>query len=359
MAFKLSDDDCTEHSLVPDTPTDAALQELCDSFEKAKAVPNEFKELLAKIHEIPQLKDEDIHDEEVAGAVLQVKATIDTTFVHARSYVTKCHELADYICDEEQYTIKAIEEGNVEEFKDFLEEVLSKSKCCQKDLCTLIDFINAEKESISERQSMIEEKKDKAHNKCTDALITSAVAGTGALIGAVTTASGVTAIAGGVGYLPVLVGGVIVTMVTPQALVLGGVIAVPIGLGVALAGLVVAVRGHKNYNESKKVEEFCMKALVAVYKMKNKLIQIETSLKNVNEHLKTAIDNNLNDVYEDDERLEKLKPVKGRSGSGQVKRSILKKLKTVTKETNVLKEYCHPLVNAKSLEAFIKLLEMK
>ena len=68
MAFKLSDDDCTEHSLVPDTPTDTALQELYDSFEKTKAVPHEFKELLAKIHEIPQLKDEDIHDKEVAGS---------------------------------------------------------------------------------------------------------------------------------------------------------------------------------------------------------------------------------------------------------------------------------------------------
>ena len=52
--------------------------------------------------------------------------------------------------------------------------------------------------------------------------------------------------------------------------------------------------------------------------------------------------------YEDDERLEKLKPVNGRSGSGQVKRSILKKVKAVTKETNVLKELCH----AKSLEAY-------
>ena len=169
------------------------------------------------------------------------------------------------------------------------------------------------------------------------------------LIGAATAADGAVAIAGGVGYLPVLVGGVIVTMVTPQALVLGGAIAVPIGLGVALAGLVVAVRGFRNYKESKKVEEFCMKALVAVHEMKNNLIKIETSLKNVNEHLKTAIDNNLDDIYEDDERLDKLRAVNGRSGSGQVKRSILKKLKTVTKETNVLKEYCRPLVNAKSL----------
>ena len=35
--------------------------------------------------------------------------------------------------------------------------------------------------------------------------------------------------------------------------------------------------------------------------MKNNLIKIETNFKNVNEHLKTAIDNNLEDIYEDTE----------------------------------------------------------
>ena len=76
--------------------------------------------------------------------ILKQKPTLSTAFVHARSYITKCHELADYICDEEQYTIKAIEEGNVEEFKDYLEEVLSKSKGCHKDLQTLLEFIERE-----------------------------------------------------------------------------------------------------------------------------------------------------------------------------------------------------------------------
>ena len=268
------------------------LQELHESFEKAKAVPYEFKELLAKIHEIQQLKDKNIHDKEVAGAVLQMKGDIETTFVHVRSYITKCHELADYICDDEQYTIKAIEEGNVEKFKEYLEEVLSKLKCQQKDLRVLIDFINPDqKVCISETQNMIEEKIDTPHDQCTNTLITSGAGGTIAEIGAATV--------GDVGYLPVLVGGVIVTMLTPQALVLGGI---PIGLGVALTRLVVVVHDSKNYKESKKVEEFCIKALVAVHEMKNNLIKIETSLKNVHEHLKTAIDNNLGDIYEDDER---------------------------------------------------------
>ena len=45
-----------------------------------------------------------------------------------------------YICDEEQYTIKSIEEGNVEEFKDYLEEVLPKSKECHKDLQRVVSL---------------------------------------------------------------------------------------------------------------------------------------------------------------------------------------------------------------------------
>ena len=68
---------------------------------------------------------------------LKEKPSMSTAFVHARSYITKCHELAEYICDEEQYTIKAIEEGNLEQFRDYLEEVLFKSKGCHKDLQTL------------------------------------------------------------------------------------------------------------------------------------------------------------------------------------------------------------------------------
>ena len=44
-----------------------------------------------------------------------------------------------------------------------------------------------------------------------------------------------------------------------------------------------------------------LEALVSVHVMKNNLIKIETNLKNVNEHLKTAIDNNLEDIYEDTE----------------------------------------------------------
>ena len=63
-------------------------------------------------------------------------------------YIIKCHELADYVCEEERYTMKAVEEGNVEEFKNFFEEVLSKSTCCQKDLRTLIEYIETEEKPL-------------------------------------------------------------------------------------------------------------------------------------------------------------------------------------------------------------------
>ena len=89
---------------------------------------------------------------------LKEKPSMSTAFVHARSYITKCHELADYICDEEQYTIKAIEEGNVEEFKDYLEEVLSKSKGCHKDLQTLLEFIEREERHFNEEEDRLTRK---------------------------------------------------------------------------------------------------------------------------------------------------------------------------------------------------------
>ena len=89
---------------------------------------------------------------------LKEKPSMSTAFVHARSYITKCHELADYVCDEEQYTIKAIEEENVEEFKDYLEEVLSKSKGCHKDLQTLLEFIEREERQFNEKENPLTRK---------------------------------------------------------------------------------------------------------------------------------------------------------------------------------------------------------
>ena len=43
-----------------------------------------------------------------------------------------------------------IKEGNVEEFKDYLEEILSKSKGCHKDLQTLLEFIEREERHIND-----------------------------------------------------------------------------------------------------------------------------------------------------------------------------------------------------------------
>lgn len=95
----------------------------------------------------------------MGGLVFEEKSANETTFVNARFHITKCHELADYVCDEEQYIIKAIEKRNMEEFKEYLGEILSNSKCCQKDLRKQIDFINAEQMVfIIETQRMIEKR---------------------------------------------------------------------------------------------------------------------------------------------------------------------------------------------------------
>ena len=116
--------------------------------EVAKAVVAKVGQTLGEINEIPELDEGTVPDQKVADAVTQVKENVKTTFIHALSDIIKCHELADYVCEEKIYTIKAVEEGNVEEFKNFFEEVLSKSTCCQKDLRTLIEYIETEEKPL-------------------------------------------------------------------------------------------------------------------------------------------------------------------------------------------------------------------
>ena len=47
-------------------------------------------------------------DEDVAAAIIQVNEAVDDAFVHPCSYIIKCYEVADYICNEEENVVKAI-----------------------------------------------------------------------------------------------------------------------------------------------------------------------------------------------------------------------------------------------------------
>ena len=118
------------------------LTDASKAIAKVEEVPKEFLKLVEVIEDAKTLIDEaKSKDEDVATAIIQANKAVDTAFVHARSYITKCYEVADYICDEEENVVKAIEEVNVEGFKIFLEEVFDKSKECQKDITTLLEFM--------------------------------------------------------------------------------------------------------------------------------------------------------------------------------------------------------------------------
>ena len=287
--------------------------------EVAKVVVAKVEQTLAEINKIPELDEGTVPDQKVADAVTQVKESVKTTFIHTRSYINKCHELADYVCEEERYTIKAVEEGNVEEFKNFFEEVLSKSTCCQKDLRTLIEYIETEeKPFIDKQESKIEHRQKEAKMK--------AAAGAGIAIvgGGIAEAGAGVAVAGLAG---------------PQA-----VFVVPVGLGVALVSLYATVKGGELYTTNKQIELYCEKAIRAIKEMTKNLELIEDSLKTVGLQLQRVIDDN----------LEMLKDELSRE-IGSSKHIIVLKIKNITSQTKHVKDYCEPLVKAKSLEEFVKI----
>ena len=296
------------------------LQALVELIVKkvAKAVVAKVGQTLTQINEIPELNEGTVSDQKVSDAVTQVKENVKTTFIHARSYIIKCHELADYVCEEERYTIKAVEEGNVEEFKNFFEEVLSKSMSCRKDLRTLIEYIETEENScIGKQESKIEHRQKDVN------MIIAAGAGIAVVGGGTTVASAGVAMAGLAG---------------PQA-----VFVVPVGLGVALVSLYATVKGSVLYTTNKQIELYCEKAIRSIKEMTKNLELIEDSFKTVSLQLQHAIDGNLEMLKDELSR-------KSRSS----KHIIVLKIKSITSQTKHVKDYCEPLVRTKSLEEFVK-----
>ena len=201
-------------------------------------------------------------DEDVATTIIQVHEAVDTAFVHARSYITKCYEVGDYICDEVEKVVKAIEEGNVEGFKDFLEEVLAKSESCQKDITTLLDFIEKEKEKIIEEKKKAKTKKDEAAASDRNKSIAKGVAG-----------GGLVAAGGGV-----IAAGAL--LIGPQAIV-----TVPTLLGVGLFGAAACTIYSAVWGSSSPYQ-FYGKAIKAFEDLREALAKIENALKKANEQLR-------------------------------------------------------------------------
>ena len=259
-------------------------------------------------------------DKDVATAIIQANEAVDTAFVLARCYITKCYEVADYICAEEKNVVKAIEEGNVAGFKYFLKEVLDKSKKCQKDITTLLHFIEKEKEKIVKEDKKAKTKKYEAAASDRNKSIAKGVAG-----------GGLVAAGGGVIAAGALLFG-------PQAIV-----TVPALLGVGLFGAAAGTIYSAMWGSS--LYQFYGKAIKAFEELREALAKIENALKKVNEQLKLGIDNNLYDMKEKTDKLDK----------DFIKRSIIKKMGTVKVQSEHLKEYCGPLKDAKDLEDFKKI----
>ena len=155
------------------------LTDISNAIAKVEEVPKEYLKLV-EVQDAKTLIDEaKSKDEDVATAIIQVNKAVHIAFVHARSYIIKCYEVADYICNEEENVVKAIEEGNLEEFKDFLEKVSDKSKNSQKDITILLDFIENEKQKIIDEEKKAKRKEDEAAASDRNKTIAKGVAGGG------------------------------------------------------------------------------------------------------------------------------------------------------------------------------------
>lgn len=102
------------------------------------------------------------HDQKLTKAVQEAQIAVDSSFIIAKDYVTKVNLLAKYICDEKQYTIIAIKEGNAEEFKEYHEEVFDRSKRCQSNFQTSITFIDNKAKEVDELKEQVDEERKAA-----------------------------------------------------------------------------------------------------------------------------------------------------------------------------------------------------
>ena len=233
--------------------------------------------------------------------ILEQKPALSTAFVHARSYITKCHELADYICDEEQYTIKAIEEGNVEEFKDYLEEILSKSKGCYKDLQTLLEFIEREERRIND----VEEHRAAKNPNWKNIVI-------GVVVGTITG----------------LAGGKVVRLTSNRE-----VSVVSVGICGAILGIVVAVLINRYQKKQEGINEKLQNMRLHIYHIEGRFVEVNTRFKS------STVDYLVG------------KQIQGssRPNGTQVTRKVIP-------EARKLKDYCQQLKDAATLEDFIMIL---
>lgn len=241
---------------------------------------------------------------------IQTTSAIKTAFIHVRSFIIKCHELAEYICSEEKYLVNAIAENNNEELQDFLKEVFAKSQSCQKDVKVCKDYINNVKPSIVE-----EEQKRKL-----DASKRAEVGASVAVVGGLTASAGISA---------AFIG-------------LQGIVFLPVGLAVASVGLVTAMKGRSVYSNNKKKEQTSNEVLEAFDGIEGSLETIDETLDKANKEFKLATG------------LEMDTPNYS-SLSAPATSSLMEAINEMTTQSDNLRNYCQLLKDEERFEDFILL----
>lgn len=249
------------------------------------------------------------------------KGTHQITAVHLRAYYGKVYFLAKYICDEEKYSIQAVEEGNAEDFQDFIGEVVDKAESCKKDLEVLIEYLETERQTTPLQQHR-EERKYVQPKSGTYTAVFGAAMCTGC--------------------------GIIVWIrssnnndVTKDALVSFNdretvktlaMLGLVIGLVLTTAGILVAIKDHsKKLNNADNEQEHYWKN---IGQMKLFFSKIKNELQTANNHLKSTIG-------------------VAHPHQQQSQRSLVLDVKDVTETARGLRDYCQDFKDASSLEHFI------
>ena len=288
------------HSITEDCTTEQSANTVTHVLEIVSAIVDieRIKEVSSQITKLGTITDHPVFNDkskEETVAIQQLKEALQVTFVYLRSYITKCYELAGYICNEEEIVLKTIKEGNMEDFNDYLEEVLSKSKGCQNDLKTLLEYIETKEMPPVTSSSTI------------------------CRVGTV-------------------VGGA--TAVTGAGLVLAGPYTVAIGVGALALGVAAVIYynvnpGQESANVIKIINDF-----------KDNLQDIKDNLQATNDQLKEVIDR----------YLVKYEGVEPYIMSQQINTLEAAAVKDTIARAKTIKDYCQPFMNVKSLEDFLVLL---
>lgn len=332
-------------SKVPTDGDDKALVCYNDNNDKALKCFGELKNLLGlqktgsmQLARILQnvreeMQFEEVQDPEVAVAVARAKASVQATYIHLRSYIIKVCSMMKYIRDEETHAIAALKRGDAKEFLEFVKEVREKADSCEQKLSELIKCTKGGGAYIKEQEKLSEKEAD----------------------------PGIKAKSG---WLTMCIAASTTLEVSGYAVAIAGVVvapfATPIGLGFALAGIIVAIAGRVIGSalstmiddeipiapRNKRMANFCSKTAKVLAGMKVDLQDIKTTYK--------SIGLGITDIESTYFKAIDGKPMTKITDSGPANRSLQCTIKEVVVICVKTMADHEPLTEAKNLHDFIK-----